>query len=49
MKYFICKGVRVYLVSSDDNVEEYVKDIKNKKMLNFKKTELKLIDPRNWK
>jgi hypothetical protein len=38
-------------INSYDNLKEIInfKIIKNKKMLNFKKTELKLIDPRNWK
>ena len=38
-------------INSYDNLKEIInfKIIKNKKMLNFKKKELKLIDPRNWK
>jgi len=38
-------------INSYDNLKEIInfKIIKNKQMLNFKKTELKLIDPRNWR
>ena len=38
-------------INNYDNLKEIInfKIVKNKKMLNFKKTELKLIDPRNWK
>ena len=37
-------------INSYDNLKEIInfKIIKNKKMLNFKKKELKLIDPRKW-
>ena len=38
-------------INNYDNLKEIInfKIVKNKKMLNFKKTELKLIDPRKWK
>ena len=38
-------------INNCDNLKEIInfKIIKNKKMLNFKKVELKLIDPRKWK
>ena len=38
-------------INNYDNLKEIInfKIVKNKKILNFKKTELKLIDPRKWK